>query len=536
MSNLTISKVVDQTVTQMFTDNPTLLAGQNKAIYTNALQAALVDIVGQDVQLSTTRPDYESVVLQLTKSLSADPAWKDIIQAATGQKIIGWIASGIAYGQFSIERALQEGILYSAKSPSGIRAITNMLGVRAQRKQSPYVTVTLTRTDTGTLLTIPAKSVFVIDSLPFFNRTSAVFQESQLSLQLQLHQGEQRTVEITSTGETFQKFEIGDGDSLVSNDDIEVYVAGTLWSRVTDAPWSLGVDSKSYFENTSNRGDMEITFGSGDFGRIPPSGATISINFIKTQGEAAHTTTSGRAVTWTTAPSGVTVTGETTTPVQGGGDEKSHTFYRTMAPHLRAANKRAVRRSDYRALATHYYPDIKDAIFRGQAELAPGRRSMMNVVGATLVTGTTWSSGDFEEWANEFKDSLAIYQTEFLNIPPTVHTMDVTATIYCRQDAQLESIKTRLTSIVGDFFAPKVGSLGFSIYRTDISDILNGRDANNPDELLEQQVSYVELDQSLDDLIIESDAYIQLGNLNLTMAYTSRSGYTGRLDLVPPSA
>jgi hypothetical protein len=295
----------------------------------------------------------------------------------------------------------------------------------------------------------------------------------------------------------------------------------------------MGDNKNTYYETTSSKLNIELMFGNTDFGAIPVSGAVINVLYAKTLGESANNTATNLQITWADMPSGIFVTGNTTGIISGGGNEKSPEFYSVMAPHLRAANNRAVRRSDYRAKAVENYPEIKDALFRGQAELAPGRRSMMNVIGVTLLTDPVWSQGKFDRWAKDFNDRFAIYQCEYLKLDPTFITMDIDAIIYCRPDALLEDVRNKLIAILDEYFSYKLNSLGYPVYKTDISDILNGRNIVRPDELLEQQVNYVELGSTVVDINVLATQVVKLGTVNLTMKYTPRGGYTGRLDLLP---
>lgn len=530
---VTISKIAEAAIDTLFEDNAGLFTSHPKASYVNALQIAINGLVQTQVALSTVKPDYEDVMLQLQQSLSENDVWRDIIITGTGQTLTRWIASGISNNQFSIERAVQEAQLHAATSPNSIMAATRMLGVRPTRKKPAQATVTLTRQDLSTIYTVPKYSTFAINNLPFFNRTKIVFLENQTSVSALLRQGEIKTVEITSTGEPFQSFVIGDADTLIANDDIVVKVDGVEWERNIQGPWTLGNYDNTYYETTDVRGDLEIHFGNGEYGAIPTASSTISIQYVKTQGTAAQTAVSDLDVTWVDMPSTIFITGVSDTGIENGSDQRDTNFYAKMAPHLRAANNRAVRRSDYRALAAANYPQIKDALFRGQAELAPGRRSMMNVIGVTLLTDTVWGATKFETWGTEFKERFGIYQCEFLQLNPTATVMDIKATVYCRQDAQLEEIKSRLTEMLDDFFEPKLGSLGYSVFRTDVSDILNGRDKNAPDEELERQISYVVLDDVTVDVEVGATGYVSLGTLTLDVQYTSRGGFTGRLDVQP---
>jgi hypothetical protein len=116
-------------------------------------------------------------------------------------------------------------------------------------------------------------------------------------------------------------------------------------------------------------------------------------------------------------------------------------------------------------------------------------------------------------------------------------THDISATIYCKSDADLQEVEDTLIENINKLYTPKLNFLGRSIFLSDISDVLNGRNADDPDERLEQLISYIKIDPSVSDLIITNKRYYaKLGNLNLTMRHTTRDGYSGRLDIAPNQA
>lgn len=533
MSTNTINRIVVQAIDTLFEDSPGLFSGSDKTFFINSLQDAVTGIIGEEITLLKTEPDYEKVFLQLSQRLSQDPEWYDLIASATGGMLLRAVCAGIAYSQFAIERAVQETFLHAASSDNSIYAATRMLGVRPRRRLPAIVEVDLTRDDSVGIVIIPKLSQFTVGNIKFYNRKQITFQRGQLATTANLYQGQVVTEELTSTGQTFQSFELGLGNDSIADSDFRVLVDNEEWSVNQLGLWSIGKNATEYYETTSASKNLSIHFGNFSFGRIPARGAIIRVSYVETLGFEGNIPAADLEVSLDDDIEDVDVIGRTTSNAYGGDASKTTDYYKQLAPHHFSSKNRAVRRSDYRALATEQ-SGVEDALFRGQAELAPRRRSMMNVIGVTLLTTTEWSEGQFNSWARTFKEDYAIYQCDFLNIPAENNVVDITATVYCRYDADLKEVKDRLESTIGAFFEPKLGHLGFSIYRTDITDILNGRDVNNPDEKLEQTIEYVVLDNPLTDFIFEdSTKYASLGKLNLTVEYTSRGGFSGRQDLNP---
>jgi len=532
----TISRLSERVVDDLFTEYPDMFVAVSKAAYVNALQQALINIVDTDIELSRTQPDYESVMLRLVQALSALPEWYDLITASTGHSIIRTIATSIAYSQFSIERAYQEAFMYSASSNNSIYSSVRMLGLRPQRRQPSRVNAQLTRAEAIDILTIPAYSIFTIGDMKFFNREAIIFNVNVFTTTKQLFQGVLVNETITSDGEPFQKYTVGTGEFNASDIDVTVTIDNVVWTRSLDGPHLFGREERIYNESTAQNGDIELQFGNGEFGRIPQLSSAINVLWVKTLGKDADVSTSGLVVKWDQAPVGVRVTGITLTNIESGGEYIQPEVYKKIAPSMYAAQNRAVRRSDFKAQALKF-PGVYDALFQGQAELAPGRRSMMNVIGYTLLTDDNWTLANFQNFEDKFTQDYAIYRLEFLRISSIPVVQNIKATIFCNPDADLQEVQDILTENLRKLYEKRVGYLGRSMYRTDISDVLNGRNANIPNEKLERQVEYVILDDSVTDMVITNRRqWIQLGSISLTMQYTTRSGYSGRLDLAPNKA
>lgn len=532
----TISKLSEKVVSDLFTEYPEMFLSVSQAAYINALQNALIDIIETDIKLGTTSPDYESVMLRLMQNLSASPEWADSITAKTSHGILRTIASGLAYGQFSIERAYQEAFLGSASSSTAIYSGVRQLGLRPLRRQPARVNVQLTRSEAVNVLTIPAYSPFTIGDMKFFNREAIIFNNNVFSVTKYLFQGVIRDDVITSDGNPFQKYTIGDGEHNASDIDVILTVDDVLWERKTDGIHLFGREKNVYEENTNLRGDIELMFGNGEFGRIPPISSQIKIKWVKTLGEDANTESSGVNVKWDETPATFTMTGITLTNIENGAERITEDIYKKIGPTLASSKGRAVRRADYKVQAA-LFPGVHDALFRGQAETAPGKRSMMNVITYTLLTDENWTAANHENFVAQFKEHLSIYRCEFLRADPIPVVKNVIATVYCTPDADLQEIEDTLILNIQALFKPRLNYLGRNMYESDISDVLNGRDEENPNERLERQIDSVVLDPTVTDTILTNGRqWVKLGTVKLNVKYTPRGGYTARLDLAPNQA
>lgn len=516
--------ILDKAVAIMFSDYNQLFGGYGQQMMRGILAEAIEAVIPKEVELSTVQPDYESIVIQLTNELSKYPVWYDTITASTGQTIIRFIASGIAFNQFAIERAVQEGFPHLASAESSIYAATDMLGVRVQRVIPASVTVRFTRTDKDTLLEIPAYTAFAINEIPFFNRQSIIFPIDINIMDVVLTQGNVLINELVSTGQPYMDIELGNGTHDISDSDVRVQINGRDWARSTGNPWQAKAEDEVFWDNTSPQGNLVVTFGDGEYGKVPAINNTITITWVRTLGETGNFAAADLEVEYNGPSIDTQLTGLTISAIADARNMADADFYSIMAPHMRAAGANAVKRIDYRRHAVEF-PHVLDALFRGQAELGPHKRSAMNVVGVTLLTAWPFSNSHWERFV-EFMTERGIYKNEFLRMDPVAHTLNISADIYCTQRASLATVKQELLRSIQAMFKPRLGSLGYSIARSDITDVLEGVGETGG------KVDYVVLHEPTTDLILTDKAsYVKLGTVELNMLYSTRQNYPGRLDM-----
>lgn len=491
-----------------------------------ALHDAVLAVMPKLLTLDSTKPDFESIMLRLVQELQGDKTWYDLVPSGTGTTLLRNISAGFAALLHANERALQEAMLGAAFSPNSIMMATRMLGVNPRRRVPARVSVRLTRQDTGDTLTIPRFSEFSINNLPFFNREPIIFTPFDVNLVVTLLQGQILSMEAVAEGSPYERIEIGTESGLISQEDVYVSVNNEEWGTNTIGPYNFGADEKTVYVATLPNSNVEIQFGDNRYGAMAPAEAAVKITWAETEGEVQNLTASGLGVQYTNAPSGVVVSGITTSPVYGGGEALGPDFYKLHAPHIRAANKRGVRRSDYRAIAMEY-PGVADALFRGQAELNPSKRSWMNVYGITILTksGTPWSDLEWTAFTEYMNKSVAD-RLEWIRFDPEPVEIEIAGKVYCRPNADLEKIKQLLKQDLTKAYEPRPNALGYNIYYSDIAKKLEGGDD------YKHFIEYAtDIWPAIDNVLDSKTKFIRVTALNIETFYTSRNGYTGRVDL-----
>lgn len=520
----TLNAIVERAIDYAYATYPTIFGGFDRLYIQNAFGSALDAVFPSEVSLSTTSPDFESVMLQLTTELSKNPVWYDSITAATGQTLIRMVAAGIVYDQFSIERALQEAFPHLASSESSVYAGAELLGMRVTRVKPATVTVRMSRLDKAELLEIPRFTVFSIGQVDFFNREPIVFARDFFTTDVVLTQGTVYYKSFVGTGQPYQELEIGDGTKDLSDTDVYVSVGGREWTRSDQNPWLFTEQEEKFSDATTPNGDINIVFGNNIFGKAPPITSKIDVTWVRTLGERANFAQSGLAVSYNGESVNDQINGTTLSNIADSKDMLGAEYYARIAPHARAAGQNAVRRQDYRRWALEY-PGVYDAMFRGQAELGPHKRSMMNVIGATVLSEPLFNADQWDRFT-AYMQEKGIFQCHFRRFDPKVVHISVEADVYCSPKTSLAETRDKLIFNVRKLFEFRLGWLGYAIYRSDIIDVLEGVGE------LGGTVEYVKLLNPLTDtLLVDTASYIKLDNVKLNMFYSKRENFGGRMDI-----
>lgn len=146
------------------------------------------------LKLSQTKPDFESLLLQLQLYLNAGGTWVDLQTSGTGETLLEMMAAVGTFNQFAIESAARETMLTTAARDSSIYAITRMLGVRIHRKYPAGVDTDLSRLDSATSQSIAPLTPFSVNGKEFFNRNPIMFAQGSVKASERLFFGTAKEV------------------------------------------------------------------------------------------------------------------------------------------------------------------------------------------------------------------------------------------------------------------------------------------------------------------------------------------------------
>lgn len=199
-----------------------------------------------------------------------------------------------------IEDALVEQNILTAQDPESIYGLARLAGHDSFRGSSAMGELKI-RLNTsafndieGDTLNIPANLVIRAskNGLEYILRTNNdqfVIQKSSPDyLYIPVIQGKIEKQTLTGTGEKLQSFNVIIKKNT-DNDSVRVSVNSELWTKY-DSLYDMKVGTKGYMVKTGITGGLDIYFGNGSFGMIPPLGASIDVEYIISEGSKGNLT------------------------------------------------------------------------------------------------------------------------------------------------------------------------------------------------------------------------------------------------------
>jgi hypothetical protein len=211
---------------------------------------------------------------------------------------------------FYIEDSTVEQNIYTAQQPESIYGLARLAGHDATRGHAAFGELQLRWKPgadfgkiAGSTLTINARTQFKIDSTGqlytlLTDKDSFKLDKSYNgTLTIPFVQGSFETQTVTGTGEKMQSFNIKT-DGMTDHDRVAVFVNGESWTKHVSL-YDMLAEEPSYMVKTAISSGIDIYFGNGNFGMIPPRGATITVEYLKHVGPSGNLgDASGITIKW----------------------------------------------------------------------------------------------------------------------------------------------------------------------------------------------------------------------------------------------
>ena len=109
-----------------------------------------------------------------------------------------------------------------------------------------------------------------------------IAKDSNTEIRIPIIQGTMESQTVTGTGEKFQSFNIITKANTDHN-AVKVSVNGLPWEKF-DSIYDMKVSTNGFIVKTGITGGLDVYFGNGSFGNVPPSGSSIEITYVTTEG------------------------------------------------------------------------------------------------------------------------------------------------------------------------------------------------------------------------------------------------------------
>ena len=196
---------------------------------------------------------------------------------------------------FYIEDSLVEQNIYTAQQPESIYGLSRLTGHDATRGFAATgeiefrwkVGADLSKV-AGTGLNIDARSELQceLNGLTYTLLTSQekfrLEKANKYNTKCAIIQGKFEKQTFTGTGESMQSYNI-QTSSLTDHSTVSVSINGEKWTK-HDSMYDLLNNEKAYILKTGISGGLDVYFGTGNFGALPPAGSAIEIEYIKHAG------------------------------------------------------------------------------------------------------------------------------------------------------------------------------------------------------------------------------------------------------------
>lgn len=356
-------------------------------------------------------------------------------------------------------------------------------------------------------ITIPAGTVCraqgVNDPIPFETVNDLIITAGLADGEVNARQGTRRTDVFQGTGQAFQRLVLTNAG--VAFGTISLTVNGIAWLEVehfadsTPADRHVRIDLDGLDQTT-------LTFGDGKYGAMPPSGSTIAVTYLTTQGPdgnlAPHLITE--------LPSPILVDGQPVTasvdnpiPATGGADTESHEHARLLAPAVLRSTWKAVTKADYQALCTTF-PGVAKAQVLDLNDDTTMRIYTVRVVIAP--EGGGMPSPQLKADLRAFLEARRMVTIDIYVDEPAYRAVPVIATLYVYPDQDVDQVRQRASLALTEHFTFDRQTFGRAVYTSDLIALLDGVAG----------VSHVILHNPTFDVALAAREIAMLGTVTLT--------------------
>jgi hypothetical protein len=211
---------------------------------------------------------------------------------------------------FYIEDSITELNIYKATKTDSVYGLARLAGHNPTRSISAQGALGI-KIKQGASLDIESNFFFIDNFMPIKNKSNGldylflldsdrirISKNSNDLLKLRVIQGKVESQTRSSDGEELQSYNIfSRGAGEIENEYIWIYVNGEKYD-VVDSLYDMNKDQKACIVKTAISDGIDIYFGNEDYGTIPPTGATIKIEYVISAGAAGVLNSKAPTIEW----------------------------------------------------------------------------------------------------------------------------------------------------------------------------------------------------------------------------------------------
>lgn len=448
----------------------------------------LVNASANNLILGTTNQTFNSFYSQFLINMQQTSIWTTLAPTGVGSTLLGDFATLAVACNFYTASRLAEAFIDTAQSALSVYTLVNLLGGTILGNSPSFSEISYTSLNTDPI-TIPAFSTFSINGGIFYNAVNVTL-NSQIGSTIGtgtfiLTEGNPVFFTATSTGNPNQTYYLSSGYMSSAEATTVTIINGNQENQWTQVE-SLWLDGFTYNVNPVSQvttttplpvfqaklyatGSIQVIFGDGIRGIIPPTGNTIQIISYNATGGTLNANASLNSLFQVTVSSvsndnadlltQIATVNMSTASIQGGLPAPSPNIYKTTAPAQFADSGRFVSDQDYEAgLLDFTYDNVRPilaASVYGEKDISPGNAALANSIVAVIVTyPILLASQDFTSVLSDYLGTYGVFAladivpadfVEFDYFNVNVTRLDISLTA----DQIITLVQTALENLLG---------------------------------------------------------------------------------------
>jgi len=454
--------------------------------------------------------DYESIRQELLAKVPLlTDRWTDFNHSDLGVVLLELFCGVGDMLTYYLDAQAAEAFLPTARQRQNVINLCKLIGYQLDTPVSSTTTIRfLLAAPLDFDLPVPVgtgcRALLVDGKADFETVDDAFIPRGELSVDIHARQGIRKSEELEATGKPWQRFHLS-GVSIAQA-TIRVLIDDDTWSEVRHFQESDG-GSLHFMADTDALDITSILFGDGQAGAVPAAGKTISVSWLESLG-AKGNIGPGRITQLLSAVyhdgAQIPLTVSNTVAATGGSSRETIQHARNQAPAELRSLWKAVTLQDYKALAEGY-PGVAKAKVLDTNDCQNIR--YYNVHLAIAPNGGGMPSGLLKRELAEYLERRKVITVEVKLFDPVYRLIHIDCEVYAWTGEALENVRSRIESVLADFFAFDQVNFGQTIHSSDLIALIDGV----------RGVSHIHLYTPQQDVELGRGEIPVLGSVNLDM-------------------